>query len=132
MRPLRDVVRGVGDPRRRRLPGALLAFVTLAALLAMTGCSRMAASLSQREAVVSFHSDTTVQQRMAVRTACARAPAVTPPPLPADVGFPYALQPLIYRIDHASDADVATLEKCLARFRAVAGVTLRDSSDTGS
>jgi hypothetical protein len=104
--------------------------VTLAALLALAGCSRMAASLSQREAVVTFTSNTTVQQRMAVRAACARAPAVTPPPLPADVGSPYALQPLVYRIDHATDADVATLEKCLARFRTVAGITLQDSSDT--
>jgi hypothetical protein len=101
------------------------------AVTALAGCSRFNASLGHREAVVAFHSGTTLAQRMAVRAACAKVPSVTAPPLPADLKSPYALQPLIYRIDHASDADVAKLETCLAKFPAVAGVTLQDSSDAG-
>jgi hypothetical protein len=121
MRLLHDVVGG----RARGLLAMGLAATALA------GCSRFNASLGQREAVVSFRSGTTVAQRVAVRAACAKVPSVTAPPLPADLKSPYALQPLIYRIDHASDADVAKLETCLARFPAVAGVTLQDSSDAG-
>jgi hypothetical protein len=101
------------------------------AVTALVGCSRFNAALGHREAVVSFRSDTTVAQRLTVRAACAKVPSVTAPPLPADLKSPYALRPLIYRIDHATDADVAKLETCLAKFPAVAGVTLQDSSDTG-
>ncbi len=121
---------GVVGGRARRL---LVAVPLLAGLLlAIAGCSRIDASLSHREAVVTFRGDSTLTQRMTVRTACGKVASVTAPPLPSDLNSPYALQPLIYRIDHASDADVATLEKCLAKFSSVAGVTLQDSSDTGS
>jgi hypothetical protein len=120
----------------RLLPGVvggrasclLVAVLTMAVL---AGCSRFDASLSQREAVVTFQDNATLTQRMTVRAACAKVPSVTAPPLPSDLKSPYALQPLIYRIDQASDADVAKLEKCLATFSSVVGVTLQDSSDTG-
>jgi hypothetical protein len=120
MRLLPDVVGG----RARVL-------LAVGLLIAIAGCSRFDASLSKREAVVTFRSGTSVTQRVAVRSACAKVPAVTAPPLPADLTSPYALQPLTYRIDHATDADVAKLEECLAKFPSVAGVTLQDSSDTG-
>jgi hypothetical protein len=68
---------------------------------------------------------------MAVRTACAKTPAVTPQPLPSDVSSPYALEQVIYQINKASDADVALLQECLSKFPSVAGMTLQDSSDQG-
>ena len=114
--------------RRRRLAGAGL---LLAAAAALAGCSRFDAALGQRQAVVSFRAGTPVSQRLAVRSACAKAPAVAPQPLPSDLHSPYALQQLTFQITHASDADVAQLEKCLAKFPAVAGLTLQDSSDMG-
>ena len=70
-----------------------------------------------------------MSQRLAVRSACAKVPEVKAPPVPSDLNSPYALQQLTYQVSHASDADVALLEKCLAKFPAVAGVTLQDSSD---
>jgi hypothetical protein len=42
------------------------------------------------------------------------------------------MQQLTYQVNQASDADVAKLEKCLAKFPVVAGVTLQDSSDEGN
>jgi hypothetical protein len=125
MRLLRDVVCG-----RARGPAA--AVLALAAVTALAGCSRFDAALGQRQAIVTFHSGTQVAQRLTVRSACAKVPSVKAPPLPADLNSPYALRPLIYRIDHATDAQVAMLEKCLAKFPSVAGVTLQDSTDTGS
>jgi hypothetical protein len=124
MRLLPRVVGG-----RRHL--LLVAGLSLASVTALTGCSRFDASLSQRQAIVTFHSGTPVAQRLTVRAACAKVPAVTAPPLPSDLKSPYALQPLVYRIDHATDADVAMLEKCLAKYPSVAGITLQDTSDTG-
>ncbi len=135
MRVLPDVVGGgrphrVTDARRRhRLAGALMVLIATAAL---AGCSRFDAALGQRQAIVSFRADTSVPQRVAVRSACAKIPAVTAQPLPSNLSSPYALQQLIFQINHASDTEVAQLETCLARFPAVAGVTLQDSSDDGS
>jgi hypothetical protein len=128
MRVLPDVV----DTARRRLrPAAGLALVAAAAV-ALAGCAQFDAALGQRQAVVSFRAGTPVPQRLAVRTACARVPRVTAQPLPSDMNSPYALQQLTFDVTHASDADVARLETCLARFPSVAGVTLQDSSDEGN
>jgi len=126
MRVLPDVV---GARPRRRLTGAGLALLAAAAL---AGCSQFDAALGQRQAIVSFRPGTPVSQRLTVRSTCARLPAVTAQPLPSDANSPYALQQLTFQINHASDAQVARLETCLARFPAVAGVTLQDSSDDGS
>jgi hypothetical protein len=126
MRVLPDVV---GARPRRRLAGAGLAFLAAAAL---AGCSQFDAALGQRQAIVSFRPGTSVAQRLAVRSTCAKLPAVTAQPLPSDVNSPYALEQVTFQINHASDAQVARLETCLAKFPAVVGVTLQDSSDEGS
>jgi len=108
------------------------AVAAVVAVIALAGCSQFDAALGQRQAVVSFRSDTTVAQRLAVRAACARTPSVTAEPLPSDMNSPYALDQVIYQINKASDADVALLETCLSKFPSVAGVTLQDSSDEGN
>ncbi len=126
MRVLRGVVSAGG---RRRLAGAGLA---LAVAVPLAGCSQFNAALGQRQAVVTFRAGTPVSQRLAVRSACAKVPAVAAQPLPSDLNSRYALQQLIFQINHATDADVARLEKCLARFPAVVGITLQDSSDMGN
>jgi len=123
MRVLPDVV------GRRRLAGASLA---LAAVAALAGCAQFNAALGQRQAVVSFRAGTPVSQRLAVRSACAKVPAVTAQPLPSDLNSPYALHQLTFQVNHATDADVAQLEQCLAKFPSVAGVILQDSSDQGN
>jgi hypothetical protein len=122
----------VGTGRRRGLTAAGTAVVAVAvATVALAGCSQFNQALGQRQAVVAFKPDTPVSQRLAVRSVCAKVPEVTAPPVPSDLNSPYALQQLTFRIDHASNADVARLEKCLARFPSVVGVTLQDSSDMG-
>jgi hypothetical protein len=126
MRALPGVVKAF-SPRPARRRGAALA--TLAAVAALTGCARFDAALGQRQAVVTFTDSATKAQKLTVRSACAKVPNVTPQALPSAGGSPYALQQLTFQIDHASDANVAQLETCLARFPVVAGVTLQDSSD---
>jgi DMSO/TMAO reductase YedYZ molybdopterin-dependent catalytic subunit len=129
MRVLPDVVGGTRRGRARRL---LVAGTVIAAAAALTGCSRFDAALGQRQAVVTFSDNATLAQRLAVRTACAKTPNVTPQPLPSDMNSPYALEQVVYQINQASDADIAVLEKCLAKFPTVVGVTLQDSADEGN
>ena len=124
------VLPGVVGARPRRRPAA--AGAVLVAAVALAGCSQFDAALGQRQAIVTFRPGTSVSQRLTVRSTCAKVPAVSAQPLPSDLNSRYALQTLAFRIDHASDADVARLETCLAKFPAVAGVTLQDSSDEGS
>jgi hypothetical protein len=131
MRALPDVVGGApvhGGGARRLLALGL----ALATVIALAGCSQFDSALGQQQAVVAFRDGTPLAQRLAVRTACAEPPAVVPQPLPSDLSSPYALQQLTYQTTHASDAQVAQLEECLAKFPAVAGVTLQDSSDEGN
>ena len=129
MRVLPDVVGGTPRARTRRL---LAAGTVVAAAAVLAGCSQFDAALGQRQAVVSFNPGTTVTQRLAVRTACAKTPDVTLPPLPSNMNSPDALVQVVYQINQASDADIALLEKCLAKFPSVAGVTLQDSADEGN
>jgi len=129
MRVLPDVVGIRTRSRGRRL---LAAGTMIAAAAALAGCSQFDAALGQREAVVTFTDSATLAQRMAVRTACAKPPNVTPQPLPSNMNSSYALAQVVYQIDHASNADVAVLEKCLSKFPMVAGISLQDSSDVGN
>ena len=105
--------------------------VAAVALAALAGCSQFDAALGQRQAVVSFRPGTPLSQRLTVRSACAKVPAVKAQPLPSDLNSPYALQQVIYRVDHATNADIARLETCLDKFPSVAGITLQDSTDMG-
>jgi hypothetical protein len=130
MRVLPDVVGVIRPWRRIRL--LLAAGTVVATVTVLAGCSQFDAALGQRQAIVAFNDGTTLAQRMAVRTACAKTPNVTPQPLPSDMNSPYALEQVVYQINQASDADVALLEKCLSKFPSVAGVTLQDSSDEGN
>jgi hypothetical protein len=131
MRVLPHVVGVKPRGRGRRLLAAGTAVAAVTAVTAVAGCSRFDAALGQREAIVAFNDGTTVAQRMAVRTACAKTPNVTPQPLPSNMNSPYALEQVVYQINKASDADVALLQECLTKFPSVAGVTLQDSSDDG-
>jgi len=129
MRVLPDVVGVKPRARARRL---VAAGTVAAAVSALAGCSQFDAALGQRQAVVTFTAGATLAQRLAVRSACAKTPNVTAQPLPSNMNTPYALEQVIYQINQASNADVAILEKCLAKFPSVAGVTLQDSADEGS
>ena len=126
MRVLPDVVGGT--PRAR----ALLALGAVLAVTALAGCSRLDAALGQRQAIVTFSESATLAQRLAVRSACAKTPNVTPQPLPSNMNTPYALQQVVYQINQASDADIARLQECVTKFPSVTGFSLQDSADEGN
>ena len=129
MRVLPDVVSGKPRGRVRRL---LVAVTVAAGVTALAGCAKFDAALGQRQAIVTFSNSATLSQRLAVRSACAKTPNVTPQPLPSNLNSPYALPQVIYQINQASNADIALLEKCLAKYPTVAGFSLQDSADEGN
>ncbi len=114
----RVVVRAVG----LALAGAL-------GLLAVTGCSQFDKALGQRQAMVAFKAGTPVSVRLRVRAACAGLPNVRAAPIPSGVPLTSALAEVVYQVSNASDADIARLQECLARFPSVQGMNLLDSSD---
>lgn len=132
MRLLPDVVGGAPRGPRGCSRRLLAAGTAIAAVTTLAGCAQFDAALGHRQAIVSFQDGTSASQRLLVRTTCAKTPNVTAQALPANLNSPYALQQVVYEIDHASNADVALLEQCLAKFPSVAGVTLQDSSDEGN
>lgn len=106
---------------RRWLLGGLAA----AALFSVSGCNTSA--LTKRELVVYFNQDASAAQHDAALKACAHVtPEATPEPfqtssVPADnVGD------VRFRIDHANDKALATLENCLYKQAGVKGAEIPD------
>lgn len=109
-------------PRRGRAAAA--AAIAAAILLALAGCAKFDAALGQQEAVVHFQDGTTNTARLKVRAACSHVPQAKPEPLPTDHKASDLLYDVRYRVDHASDADLARLEQCLQKFPSVNGVDI--------
>ena len=105
--------------------------MAVAAIGGVVGCSRFDAALGQQQAIVSFKTNATIAQRLAVRASCGKLPAVTVPSLPDLKKYPYALEEVTFGVTGASDAETANLTKCAYKFPSVLGVSFQDSSDDG-
>jgi hypothetical protein len=93
-------------------------------LPAAAGCSAFNAALGQREAVVHFRAGISNATRLKVRAACSHVPQATPEPLPTDHKASDLLYNVRFRVDQASDAELARLEECLQKFPSVTGVDI--------
>jgi len=115
-----------GPPRagqRRWLPAAWAALAAALALgLAVAGCSTFDAAFGKQEAVVQFRPQTPNSVRLKVRAACSHVPQATPEPLPTDHLASDMLNDVRYRVDNASDGDLAKLQQCLQKFPSVVGI----------
>ena len=109
---------------RRRLRAAAGAIAAALLLPAAAGCATFDAALGKQEAVVAFKDGTSNTTRLKVRAACSHVPEATPEPLPTDHLASDLLNNVRYRVDHASDADLARLQQCLQRFPSVNGVNI--------
>lgn len=115
MRALRRVV-----DVRAVTAGAVIA----AAVLAATGCAKFDAALGKQELVVAFRGGTSQAAMMTARSACSNVPNATPEPMPRSANVTSGAYDVRFRIDHASDTDIARLEQCLSQFRSVQGVNV--------
>ncbi len=135
MRALRRVV----DARPGRRPAAagartgrraaVASVVIAAAACSAAGCAKFDSSLGKQEAVVAFRPGTSQDAMMKVRSACSGMPGATPEAVPAGANATNGQYDVRFRIDQASDADIARLTKCLSDFRAVQGVNLEQQGN---
>jgi hypothetical protein len=110
----------------RRVVGirAAAAAVAGAAALTASGCAQFDAAMGKQEAVVSFAPGTSQATMVSVRNACAKVPGATPEAIPKDANATSGTYDIRFRVDSASDADIARLSKCLSRFTSVQGVNI--------
>ncbi len=113
-------LRGVVGTRHRRLAGAVIA----AAALTAAGCAKFDAALGKQELVVTFRPGTPQATMLKARAACATVPDATPEPVPTALNATSDVYDVRFRIDQASDADVARLEQCLSKFPSIQGVNV--------
>jgi hypothetical protein len=103
-----------------RRPAALSATVAAAAVMTLTGCNA-----TNRELTIVFTAGTTDAQRTAALRACTgAAPHTSPEPVPTPTSTRGILRygaPIRFRIDQASDRDIARLEECLQKQPGVQG-----------
>jgi hypothetical protein len=119
--------------QHRRSGPARLAAAAAAALIpvALASCAKFDAALGQQWAVVNFRPNTSIATLLKIRAACSHVPNVQPEKLPkvhTAMNMVYALQ---YRTDHATNANLASLQECLQKFPAVTGIDFQDSGDSG-
>ncbi|HWC36717.1 MAG TPA: hypothetical protein VG650_18055 [Mycobacteriales bacterium] len=108
---------------RFALPAAVLAVAA-----AVAGCN--ASALTKRELVVHFADTATQATHRAALDACAHAtPEATPEPFTTSGPVSNQVGDVRFRIDHADDKAIATLETCLAKQPGVEGVDIPDLTD---
>jgi hypothetical protein len=109
----------------RRLAGMAVA-VGVALMLA--GCNDSA--LTKRELVVYFGDDATSADHAAALHACSNVtPEATPEPFVTSGPAADQVGDVRFRIDHADDKALATLENCLDRQPGVVGADIPDLTD---
>jgi hypothetical protein len=110
-----------------------VAALTIAGSLLLTavgGCAKFDATFGKQEMVVNFKSGTTTATRLKVRAACSHIPQARPEALPTDHLASDNLYDVIYRVDNASNAQLAQLESCLQKYPSVTGVDLQTPGDS--
>ncbi|MBO0891623.1 MAG: hypothetical protein J2P14_11950 [Acidothermales bacterium] len=81
--------------------------------------------LGQRYATVHFKDGTSYAERQRVQAACT-APRIRPQAMGPDDRADARYNEIQYRVDDASDGDIATLSRCLKRYPSVLGIDLSD------
>jgi len=114
----------VNVPKRHLLLGGL----AVISVLAVSGCNDSA--LTKRELVVYFNDNSPESVHLAALRACGHAtPEATPEPFATSSLQSNNVGDVRFRIDHADDKALATLENCLSRQPGVVGVDIPDLTD---
>jgi hypothetical protein len=100
----------------------------VACLVTAAACN--ASALSKRELVVHFAASATQAQHRAALVACSHAtPDATPEPFSTSGPAANQVGDVRFRIDHADDKAIATVESCLAKQPGVRGFDIPDLTD---
>lgn len=92
---------------------------------ALGGCAKFDAALGKQEMVVHFKDGTATATRLKVRAACSHIPQARPEALPTNHLASDNLYNVIYRVDNASNAQLARLESCLQKYPSVTGIDVQ-------
>ena len=103
---------------------------SLLAAAGLGGCAKFDAALGKQEVVVQFKTGTTTAARLKVRSACSHIPEARPEAVPTSHLASDNLYNVIYRVDNASDAQLARLEQCLQKYPSVLGVDIQTAGDS--
>jgi hypothetical protein len=105
-------------------PGRALVAVTVAVgvTLLASGCAKFDQALGQQEEVVIFQPNTTSAVKLHVRQACSHIPQAKVEPLPTDHKLSDEVYNVRYEVGTASNVELAELQQCLSKFRAVVGL----------
>jgi hypothetical protein len=103
--------------------------IAVAALL-LGGCAKFDAALGKQEAVVQFKTGTPNATRLKVRAGCSHLPGAKPEALPTNHLASDNLYDVIYRVDDATDAQLARLTQCLQKYPSVVGIDIQTPGDT--
>jgi len=100
--------------------------------VALTGCSKMDAALSQQWMTVQFTPDTTLATALHIRAACAHIQNTPPMALPTKKSMITTMYGVRFDTTNASPANLAQLQTCLQQFTSVVGVNAQSAGDEGS
>ena len=102
------------------------------ALIGVTGCAKMDASLDKSWITVDFDPGTSVTTALQVRTACSHIQSTPPYALPAKHSVINIMYGVVYNTTNSSPAQLAQLQTCLQKYKSVQGLDPEDVGDEGS
>jgi hypothetical protein len=102
------------------------------ALIGVTGCAKMDASLDKSWITVDFNPGTSVTTALQVRAACSHVPNTPAYSLPAHHSAINDMYGVVYNTTNSSPANLAQLQTCLQKFKSVQGLDPEDVGDEGS
>jgi hypothetical protein len=101
------------------------------ALIGVTGCAKMDASLNKQWITVQFSPGTSMATALQVRAACSHIQNTPPEELPAKHSVINTMYGVVYNTTNSSPANVAQLQSCLQKFKSVQGLDPQDTGDEG-
>jgi hypothetical protein len=102
------------------------------ALISVTGCAKMDASLDKSWITVDFNPGTSVATALQVRAACSHIQDTPAYAVPAKHSVINIMYGIVYNTTNSSPAQVAELQTCLQKFKSVQGLDPEDVGDEGS
>jgi hypothetical protein len=111
---------------------AMVAAAGAIALVGVTGCAKMDASLDKSWITVDFHPGTSVTTALQVRTACSHIQSTPAYALPAKHSVINIMYGVVFNTTNSSPAQLAQLQTCLQKFKSVEGLDPENAADEGS
>ena len=110
---------------------AMAAAAAAIALIGVSGCAKMDATLDKQWMTVDFNPGTSVATELQVRAACSHIQNTPPQALPAKHSVINMMYGVVYNTTNSSLANVTQLTTCLQKFKSVQSLEPDDTGDEG-